>query len=274
MPDARVLTIDADMAALIEGTRACTHVRVDGDPRPYQGGMMQVRKLLMIGAISLLLLRPRRRRRVGSFLRSSAATSAAMPISATSRMTTSVERRMDFGANLGWNPNVVGFEVDFGYSPNFFEDTAGDRNFEFGDSNVTTLMGNVLIGAPAGQRLPSVASARPRPDPRERAERHRSVQRSVDQRSRHEHRRRPQRAVQRQRSASAATSAISVRCRTTKPTTSSICRSAASTSGAARSADVPLVSLDRRRSAEHSSALRLSSTQFRKIVLDSRSTVS
>ena len=61
-----------------------------------------------------------------------------------------VERRIDFGATLGWNPNVVGFEVDFGWSPNFFEDTAGDRNFEFGDSNVTTLMSNLLISAPPG----------------------------------------------------------------------------------------------------------------------------
>ena len=61
-----------------------------------------------------------------------------------------VERRIDFGATVGWNPNVVGFEVDLGYSPNFFEDTAGDRNFEFGDSNVTTLMGNVLLSAKPG----------------------------------------------------------------------------------------------------------------------------
>jgi opacity protein-like surface antigen len=64
-----------------------------------------------------------------------------------------VERRMDFGATIGWNPNVVGFEVDFGWSPNFFEDTAGDRNFEFGDSNVTTFMGNLLISAPPGTGL-------------------------------------------------------------------------------------------------------------------------
>jgi opacity protein-like surface antigen len=60
-----------------------------------------------------------------------------------------VERRLDFGATLGWaGPGVVGFEVDFGYSPNFFEDTAGDANFEFGDSNVTTLMANILFTAP------------------------------------------------------------------------------------------------------------------------------
>lgn len=70
-----------------------------------------------------------------------------------------VERRMDFGATLGWNPKVVGFEIDLGYSPNFFENTAGDANFEFGDSNVTTIMGNVLVGAPAGSPIAPYASA-------------------------------------------------------------------------------------------------------------------
>jgi opacity protein-like surface antigen len=58
-----------------------------------------------------------------------------------------VERRVDFGATVGWvGENHIGFEVDFGYSPNFFENTAGDANFEFGDSNVTTLMANLLVG--------------------------------------------------------------------------------------------------------------------------------
>jgi len=70
-----------------------------------------------------------------------------------------VERRLDFGATLGWNPSVVGFEFDFGWSPNFFEDTAGDRNFEFGDNNVTTLMGNVLLSAPPGSGFRPYASA-------------------------------------------------------------------------------------------------------------------
>ena len=65
-----------------------------------------------------------------------------------------VEKRMDFGATIGWNPGTVGFEVDFGYSPNFFEDTTGAGNFEFGDSNVTTLMANLLVSAPTGQIRP------------------------------------------------------------------------------------------------------------------------
>lgn len=70
-----------------------------------------------------------------------------------------IEKRLDFGATLGWNPRVVGFEVDFGYSPNFFEDTVGDANFEFGDSNVTTLMGNVLFSAPPGSGIRPYGSA-------------------------------------------------------------------------------------------------------------------
>lgn len=61
------------------------------------------------------------------------------------------EQKVDLGASLAWmGAGIVGFEVDFGYTPNFFENTAGSGNFEFGDSNVTTLMGNVIIGVPIG----------------------------------------------------------------------------------------------------------------------------
>jgi hypothetical protein len=61
------------------------------------------------------------------------------------------ERQMNFGASLSWmGAGALGFEVDFGYSPNFFENTTGDADFQFGDSNVTTLMANVKVGAPFG----------------------------------------------------------------------------------------------------------------------------
>jgi opacity protein-like surface antigen len=69
-----------------------------------------------------------------------------------------VEKRLDFGATIGWNPNVIGFEVDLAWSPNFFEDTAGDRNFEFGDNNVTTIMGNLLLSARPGSGIRPYAS--------------------------------------------------------------------------------------------------------------------
>ena len=45
---------------------------------------------------------------------------------------------------------VIGFEFDLGYTPNFFQNTTGSCNFEFGDSNVTTLMGNLILGVPIG----------------------------------------------------------------------------------------------------------------------------
>ena len=121
---------------------------------------MQVRKLLLIGAFALLLA----------------------PVSASAQSwffspyiggnfggnadfgvfpdaDDEVERRMDFGATLGWQPTAIGLEVDLGFSPNFFEDTAGDRNFDFGSNNVTTLMANVLFGVPPGGGVHPYASA-------------------------------------------------------------------------------------------------------------------
>jgi len=63
------------------------------------------------------------------------------------------ERRFTYGASLGhMGGGIVGFEIDFGYSPNFFETFAGaDDEFTFADdSNVTTLMANLLLGVPVG----------------------------------------------------------------------------------------------------------------------------
>jgi hypothetical protein len=61
------------------------------------------------------------------------------------------ERQMNFGASLAWmGAGVLGFEVDFGYAPNFFQNTVGEDDFEFGDSNVTTFMANLKVGVPFG----------------------------------------------------------------------------------------------------------------------------
>jgi len=112
---------------------------------------MHVRRLLIIGALSLMLAPATASAQswfFSPFVGGNFGGSA--DFGDFSDGDDEVERRMDFGATLGWNPNVVGFEIDFGYSPNFFEDTAGDRNFGFGDSNVTTLMGNLLLSASGG----------------------------------------------------------------------------------------------------------------------------
>ena len=54
---------------------------------------------------------------------------------------------VNFGGSLGFmGAGVFGFEIDFGYSPNFFDN---DEVTSIG-GNVTSLMGNVIIGIPIG----------------------------------------------------------------------------------------------------------------------------
>jgi len=61
-----------------------------------------------------------------------------------------LKERATFGASLGWmGAGIIGAEFDFGFTPNFFENTVGSGD-ELGDSNVTTLMGNLILGVPIG----------------------------------------------------------------------------------------------------------------------------
>ena len=63
------------------------------------------------------------------------------------------EQRANFGGSLTGSGNgVFGFEIDFNYTPNFFQLTEGGEDFEFFDvsSSITSLMGNVVIGIPIG----------------------------------------------------------------------------------------------------------------------------
>jgi opacity protein-like surface antigen len=65
-----------------------------------------------------------------------------------------LEKKLAYGVNATWmGAGIVGFEVDLGTTPNFFENTSGIGNFDWGDSNVTTLMGNLIVGAPIGGQL-------------------------------------------------------------------------------------------------------------------------
>jgi opacity protein-like surface antigen len=62
------------------------------------------------------------------------------------------EKKINYGASLmATGAGPFGFEVDFGYSPNFFETTTTGSGFEFtSKSNVTTLMGNLVVGSNKG----------------------------------------------------------------------------------------------------------------------------
>src|SRR4029078_9742859 len=69
------------------------------------------------------------------------------------------EKNIDDCVTLpGMGAGVVGFELDFGYSPNFFETgTASNNNFAFtNDSNVITLTGNAIVGIPVGGHGPPI----------------------------------------------------------------------------------------------------------------------
>jgi opacity protein-like surface antigen len=62
------------------------------------------------------------------------------------------ERKLNYGASLAWmGGGAIGFEIDFAYSPNFFGVSSDSDDFDLvGDGNVTTLMGNLVVGAPLG----------------------------------------------------------------------------------------------------------------------------
>ena len=69
------------------------------------------------------------------------------------------ERRLSYGATLGYmGHGILGVEADFGYSPNFFRADDNNKNINLvGDGNVTTLMGNLVIGGSHGPVRPYVS---------------------------------------------------------------------------------------------------------------------
>ena len=67
------------------------------------------------------------------------------------------KKKLNYGASLaGMGNGVFGFELDFGYAPNFFADATATNLGFVGDGNVTTLMGNMIIGASGGPIRPYV----------------------------------------------------------------------------------------------------------------------
>lgn len=58
----------------------------------------------------------------------------------------SAEGRVNFGASVGWmHAGKVGAALDVGYGPSFFGNVG-----TFGSNSVTTVMGNLIVGAPVG----------------------------------------------------------------------------------------------------------------------------
>jgi hypothetical protein len=66
------------------------------------------------------------------------------------------EQKLNYGASLAWmGAGIFGVEFDLGYSPNFFGVSNPDASINLiGDGNVTTAMGNLIVGAPLGALRP------------------------------------------------------------------------------------------------------------------------
>jgi opacity protein-like surface antigen len=58
-------------------------------------------------------------------------------------------QHITYGGSFGWmGAGVVGFEVDGAFAPDVFNTTGGDQPLQ--DTNATTLMANLIVGAPIG----------------------------------------------------------------------------------------------------------------------------
>jgi opacity protein-like surface antigen len=58
---------------------------------------------------------------------------------------------LTYGASIGWmGAGVIGAEADLGYTPHFFEPSNSNNTALVGSDNVTSLMANLLVGAPIG----------------------------------------------------------------------------------------------------------------------------
>ena len=61
------------------------------------------------------------------------------------------EKRVTFGGSAAWmGAGIIGFEVDLSTTPNFFQNTTGSGNFDYGDGYLASFMGNLIVGAPIG----------------------------------------------------------------------------------------------------------------------------
>ena len=58
--------------------------------------------------------------------------------------------KLTYGASIGWmGAGVLGWEADFAYTPQFFENGTDNVSFS-GSDNVSSVMGNLIVGVPVG----------------------------------------------------------------------------------------------------------------------------
>jgi len=135
-------------------------LNADGRPQIDLRGHMSLRKVIIAGAIAIAasVAAPQKASAdwlLTPFIGSSAGGSANV-FSTEGSFKNDFEQKLNYGASLAWmGAGIFGVEFDFGYSPNFFGVSNPDATINLvGDGNVTTAMGNLIVGAPMGPVRP------------------------------------------------------------------------------------------------------------------------
>lgn len=98
--------------------------------------MTCVRRMVILSAVVAVLFSPA----------PASADSYISPFMGVNFANNSGNGRANFGVAAGWmGAGIAGVEFDFGYAPNFF----GSQG-SFGNNNVLTAMGNLIVGVPGG----------------------------------------------------------------------------------------------------------------------------
>src|SRR5262249_41614725 len=140
-------------------TLAAGHPACSVLPRTLSGGqkVMSVRKWLLSTAVvtAACVAAPRSASAdwtITPFVGWNAGGSA--DVSGTDGTTTSskFEHKANFGVSVaGMGKGIIGGEIDFGYSPNFYSTSTDANGFTFSSgNNVSTLTGNLIVGVPVG----------------------------------------------------------------------------------------------------------------------------
>ncbi|MEO8259023.1 MAG: outer membrane beta-barrel protein [Acidobacteriota bacterium] len=95
-----------------------------------------IKSLIVISAMALVAATPK----------SASAEGYVSPFIGANFGAGQADGRANFGVDAGYmGAGIAGFEVDYGYAPNFFG-SAGS----FGDNNVQSIMANLILGIPVG----------------------------------------------------------------------------------------------------------------------------
>jgi opacity protein-like surface antigen len=101
---------------------------------------MRVRKLAFVLVAGLLLALPAQARADWIFT----------PYVGVNFGGDTIDNNVNYGASFGFmGAGIIGVEFDFSYSPNFY-DTNNDLDPFDSEGNVTSVMGNIILGAPIG----------------------------------------------------------------------------------------------------------------------------